>query len=244
MTQIRNVCGILAGLALFAVPSVHAQAPVPSTSKFFVSVDAGAQIASRTLDMSASQTVYDETATVNASLPIGKGFVPGFGAGYRVFDDVFVGITVTFFNNTGSASTSAEIPDPLFFNRPKTVTGTVGDLKHREVAVLPQLIYTRAVTDKIDFVGGVGPAFISVKQDTISSFSVPSGTQSVTFGQSEESKTATGVNGQIGLNYNINEKVAVGAFARYAGAKIELASAAKKLNVGGMQAGVGLRYSF
>lgn len=244
MTQIRKVCGVLAGFALLAVPSAHAQAPSPSTSKYFVSVDIGGQLAARTLDVSASQTVYDEQATVNASLPIGKGVVPGFGVGYRVFDNVFVGVGVTFFSNTGTASTTATIPDPLYFNRPKTVTGTVADLKHREVAVLPQLIYTRAVTDKVDFVGGIGPAIISVKQDTISSFSVAAGTQNVTFGQSEESKTATGVNAQIGLNYNLTEKVAIGAFARYAGAKVELPSAAKKLNVGGMQAGAGIRYSF
>ncbi|MGC4085747.1 MAG: outer membrane beta-barrel protein [Vicinamibacterales bacterium] len=238
------MCGILTGIALFAAPAAYAQAPSPSTSKFFASVDIGAQLAARTLDMAASQTVYDETATVNASLPIGKGVVPGFGVGYRVFGDVFVGVSVTMFSNTGTATTTASIPDPLFFGRPKTVTGTVSDLKHRELAVLPQLMYTRAVTDKIDFVGAVGPAIISLKQDTISSFSVPTGTQNVTFGTIEESKTGTGINGMIGLNYNLTEKVAIGAFARFAGAKVQLASALDKQNVGGMQAGVGLRYNF
>lgn len=244
MSQIRKVCGVLAGLALLAVPHASAQSPSPSTSKVFLSINAGAQLAARTLDMAASQTVYDETATVNASLPIGKGVVPDVGLGYRVFGDVFVGVSVSMFSNTGTASTTASIPDPLFFNRAKTVTGTVADLKHRELAILPQLIYTRAVTDKIDFVGGVGPAIISLTQDTVSSFSVAAGTQNVTFSKAEEKATATGINGSIGLNYNLSDKLALGAFARFAGAKVQLPSAADKQNVGGMQAGAGIRFNF
>ena len=72
---------------------------------------------SRTLDMSSSQTVYDEPATLTASLPIGKGVVPDFGGGYRVWGNVFVGLTVSFFNDTGDAAYTASIPDPLFFGR-------------------------------------------------------------------------------------------------------------------------------
>src|SRR5215208_4570594 len=76
MAQISKVCGFVAAMALAAVPYASAQAPSPSASKFFASVNFGGQLASRTLDVSASQTVYDETATLEASLPIGKGFVP------------------------------------------------------------------------------------------------------------------------------------------------------------------------
>lgn len=244
MAQIRKVCGVLAGFALFAVPYASAQAPAPSTSKVFVSVNAGAQLAARTLDMAASKTVYDETATVSASLPIGKGIVPDFGVGYRVFGDVFVGVSVSMFSNTGTATTTASIPDPLFFNRSKTVTGTVADLKHSELAVLPQVIYTRAVTGKVDFVGAVGPAIISLKQDTVTSFSVAAGTQNVTFSKAEEKGTGTGINASIGLNYNLTDKLGIGAFARFAGAKVQLPSAVEKQNVGGMQAGAGLRINF
>ncbi|MFN7914448.1 MAG: hypothetical protein U0Q55_03850 [Vicinamibacterales bacterium] len=226
------------------MPHADAQSPSPSTSKAFISINAGAQLAARTLDMAASQTVYDETASVSASLPIGKGIVPDVGLGYRVFGDVFVGVSVSMFTNTGTATTTASIPDPLFFNRPKTVTGTMADLKHRELAILPQLIYTRAMTDKVDFVGAVGPAIISLTQDTISSFSVAAGTQNVTFGKTEEKATGTGINGSIGLNYNLNDKLSFGVFARFAGAKVQLASAPEKQNVGGMQGGAGIRYSF
>ncbi|HUR35518.1 MAG TPA: outer membrane beta-barrel protein [Vicinamibacterales bacterium] len=244
MAQIRNVCGFAAAIALLTVTGASAQTPSPSTSRFFASVNIGGQLASRTIDMAASQSIYDETATLNASLPIGKGVVPDFGGGYRVFGDVFVGLTVSFFSNTGTASTTASIPDPLFFNRSKTVTGTQANLEHSETAILPQLIYVRTLTDKLDVVGAIGPAIIKVSQDTVNAFTVPPGTQNVTIAPTNESATGTGVNVSLGVNYNLTERYAVGGFARFAGAKVELAASPDKLNVGGMQIGAGVRVNF
>ena len=244
MAQVTKVCGTVAAVALLAVPYASAQAPAPSTSKFFVSVDAGAQLAPRSITMGATQTVYDETATLNASVDVGKGFVPGFAVGYRVFGDVFVGVGVTMFSNTGDAAYTASIPDPLFFNRNKTVSGTVTGLEHKETAILPTISYARPLTDKIDVVGGIGPSIIRLSQDTVSSFTVAAGTQNVTVGKSTEDGSATGINASIGLNYNLTERFAIGGFARYAGAKVALPSFADKQNVGGMQAGGGLRINF
>ena len=116
MAQIRKVCGLVGLIALFAAPHASAQAPSPSTSKFFVFVDVGGQLQSRTLDMSSTQTVYEEQASLTASLPIGKGVVPDFGGGYRVWGNVFVGLTVSFFNDSGDAAYTASVPDPLFFD--------------------------------------------------------------------------------------------------------------------------------
>jgi len=244
MAQMRKVCGFVALIALFAAPYASAQAPSPSTSKFFVFVNVGGQLMSRTVDMSSTQTVYEEQATLNASLPIGKGVVPDFGGGYRVWGNVFVGVTVSFFNDTGDAAYTASIPDPLFFGRAKTVTGTQTGLKHSEVAVLPELIYSRPVTDKMDVVGKIGPAIIHLSQDIISSFSVPAGTQDVVVSTSSQSGTGAGINASIGLNYNLSDRYAVGGYLRYAGASVQLDASPDKQDVGGMQVGGGIRVNF
>ncbi|MBS1817808.1 MAG: outer membrane beta-barrel protein [Acidobacteria bacterium] len=244
MAQMMKVCGLAAVLAFCAVPFASAQTPAPSTSKFFVSANIGGQLAPRNLDTASSLTVYEEQATLSASTPIGRGILPDFGAGYRVFGDVYVGVTVSMFSKTGDAAYTASVPDPLFFNRAKTVTGTVTGLKHSELGILPQVLYTRALTDKIDFVGGVGPAIFKLKQDIVSGFTVAQGTQNITVTSASESANGTGINASIGANYNLTEKVGIGVVARYAGAKVQLPSAAKKQNVGGMQIGVGIRYNF
>ena len=237
--------GLLAAAALLAAATpAFAQAPAPSTSKFFVSVDIGAQLAPRNLEMGASQTVYEETATLDASFPVGKGVMPGFAVGYRVFGDVFVGVGVTMFSKSADAAYTASIPDPLFFNRSKSVSGTAAGLEHKELAVLPTISYARPLTDKIDLVAGIGPAIISLTQGTVSNFTVAAGTQNVTVTPVSQKKTATGINGSLGLNYNLSDRLAVGGFARFAGAKVELDGLKDKENVGGMQAGVGLRVNF
>ncbi len=237
--------GLVAAAALLAAATpAFAQAPSPSTSKFFVSVDAGAQLAPRTLDMSASQTIYEEPASLNASFPVGKGIVPGFAVGYRVFGDVFVGVGVTMFSKSADAAYTASIPDPVFFNRSKTVTGVAAGLEHKELAILPTISYARALTGKLDVVLGVGPALISLTQDTVSNFTVAPGTQNVTVTPVSQKKSATGINGSLGLNYNLTERLALGGFARFAGAKVQLDGFPDKENVGGMQAGLGLRVNF
>lgn len=244
MAQMRNVCAMVVLLALAAVPRANAQAPSPATSKYFGSFNLGGQFASRTFNTALAQTVYDETATLNASLPIGNGLVTDFGGGYKVWDNVFVGMTISFFSDTDNLNYSANVPDPLVTDRFRTVTGQLADQGHLEVAYLPAIIYTRALTDKIDFIGGIGPAIIHLSQDTITSFTVPAGTQDVNVTPSNDSGTGTGVNVSVGANYNINPRYAVGAYLRYAGAKVELESSPDKVDVGGAQFGVGVRVNF
>lgn len=238
-----GLCVAAAALILSAAPT-QAQTPEPATNKFFASVNIGAQLASRNLDTQVSQTVYDETATLTASTPIGNGVMPDFGVGYRVYGDIFVGVTVSLFSTTSSASTSTVVPDPLVFDRFARANGTVADLKHKETAILPQVIWTTAVTDKIDFVAGAGPAFVRLSQDVVNAFTVPSGTQNVNATIGNETASAVGFGAQIGVNYNLSPRLAVGGFARFAPAKVTLDSGTKDLNVGGMQAGGGLRVNF
>jgi hypothetical protein len=243
MTDTKLAACLLAGVALLAGAST-ASAQSAATDKIFVSANIGGQLASRTLDTTSSLTVYEETATLGASTPIDAGVMYDFGAGYRVWGDLFVGVTVSVFSTTSNAATTARVPNPLFFNRFATVTGTATDLKHRELAVLPQLIYRRALTDKVDLQAGIGPALISLKQDVVGSFAVPAGTQNVNPALTEESVSGTGIAASLDLTYKVGTNWGIGGFARYAGAKVELESGANELNVGGMQAGAGIRLRF
>jgi opacity protein-like surface antigen len=244
MSQIRKVCGLAAVLSVCAASLAGAQTPQPSTSKFFVHFNAGGQVSTRSLGTAVSQTVYDETATLLGSTPIGKGFVPDFGGGYRVWGDVYVGVSFAVFSHTSAADTVASIPDPLVFNNNKVTFGTVDGLKHTEFSVLPELIYVGALTDKIDVVGRVGPAIIHVSQDVVNAFSVPPGSQDAVITPGSESATGTGFNVALGANYNLNERYAVGLLIRYAGAKVSLPSGLEDLSVGGGQLMGGIRVNF
>src|SRR5258708_13743312 len=136
MVNVKHVLGLSAGLAICAA-SVHAQTPTPSTEKFFLNVNVGGLMATRTINAIATKTVHDETATLTSNQPIGRGVVFDFDGGYRVREDFFAGLLLSFFNGSSSATTSATVPDPLFFNRPKTVTRSTRALKPTALASIP-----------------------------------------------------------------------------------------------------------
>lgn len=241
MANVKYALGLCAGLALSAV-SAHAQTPTPSTEKFFLNVNVGGEMATRTINAVARKTIYDETATLASSQPIGRGAVVDFDGGYRVRQDFFAGLLVSFFSKSSDATTSASVPDPIFFNRPKTVTGSTSGLKRSEVAIAPHASWARPLTDNFDITFSGGIAFIHVSQDLVGNFDIAP-PQNITILQTSETANAVGPYAQVDLIYNLKSRYGVGGYLRYAGAKVDLPSIADT-NVGGVQAGGGIRLRF
>src|SRR5262245_28399111 len=235
------VYGLCAGMALYAA-SAHAQTPTPSTERFFLNANVGGELATRTINAVARKTVFDETATLSSSQPVGRGLVVDFDGGYRVRDDFFAGILVSVFSKSSDAATSASIPDQIFFNRPKTVTGSTNDLSRREVAFAPHITWAKPLMDNLDIALSGGIAFIHLSQDLVGDFNV-TGAQNLTILQTTESKNGVGPFAQVDFIYNLKTRYGVGGYVRYAGAKVDLPSQADA-NIGGMQAGGGIRLRF
>jgi hypothetical protein len=241
MAHVKNVLALCAGMALCAA-SVHAQTPTPSTEKFFLNVNLGGQLATRTINQVTSKPVYDETASLSSTQAIGRGVVFDFDGGYRVRQDFFAGLLVSTFSTSSSATTSASIPDPIFFNRPKTVTGSTSGLKRTEVAVAPHVTWSRTLTDNFDVNLSGGLAFIHVSQGVAGDFQVTP-PQTVTILQTTQTKTGTGPFFQVDVIYNLKARWGLGYYLRYAGAKVDLPSV-QNANIGGLQSGGGVRLRF
>lgn len=246
MNSMKLVLRLLTAAAVVGTAApAFAQSPSPATEKVFLNVNVGGQLAKRTFSTASTQTVYEEQARLDATYPIGTGILYDFGVGYRVFGDVFVGVSVSMFSKTGDATTLADVPDPVLFDTPRLdIAGTATGLKRTETAIMPQIIYTRALTDKVDVGLGIGPAIVRLKQDVLSSFTVAPQTQNVTVVKSSESGSGTGIAATLDLTYNLSSRLGVGGFARFAPAKVDLPSAGGKVNVAGMQAGAGIRLRF
>lgn len=243
MKRIDTSLWLCLGLACFAAAPVSAQVSSPATEKLYLNVNVGGQLASRTLQNSASLPIYDETATLSATQPVSKGTVYDVGVGYRVWRDLYAGVVVSSFTTQGDATYTASVPDPLFFNRPKTTTGSATGLKHSEVGINPNVTWARTLTDKINLAIGLGASITKVKQELITGFSVKTGTPEVTVNPGEESGTAKGVYAAVDLIYNLKPMYGVGGFVRYSGGTVNLPSA-PDLNVGGLQVGGGIRLRF
>lgn len=243
MANTKTVLSLMAGMVLVAASGAFAQAAEPSTDKFFVNVNFGGQLADRALGVTVSKTIYEETATLTSTQDVNKGFLFDFGGGVRIWGDIFVGVVVSHFGDNESANYTASIPDPIFFNKPKTVTGTVSDLKRTEWATSPHVLWVFPLTDKMDISAALGIAIINLKTDLLSDFDVPAGTQTPNIVLVNESGTGVGPYAAVDFIYNLSGHYGVGGYVRYAGAKVDLPSSEGE-NVGGMQAGGGIRLRF
>jgi hypothetical protein len=241
MAKIRNVAGLCAGMAVCAA-TVWAQTPTPSTEKFFLNINVGGELAPRTINAVAKKTVYDETASLTSNQPVGRGVVIDFDGGYRVREDFFAGVLVSYFTKSDDATTSAEVPDPVYFNRPKTVTGSTTGLNRTEVAFAPHVTWARPFLDKVDITFSGGIAFIHLSQDLVGDFEVTP-PQNVKILSTTETANGVGPYAQIDFIYNIATRYALGGYVRYAGAKVDL-SLQPGAKIGGMQAGGGVRLRF
>lgn len=243
MKTTQHLLCLTAGILLITASNARAQAPAPATEKFFLNVNVGGQVAARTLGTTVTKPVYDETATLMATQRIGKGAIIDFGGGYRIWEDVFVGVTISRFSNTQTAVFAATVPDPLVTDRPAATTGTVDDLNRTEVGVDPYVLWVTPLLDKLDVSAALGVAIIHVSQDVLGDMDVPVPTQTVNAIVTSESATGTGVYAAVDAIYHLTPRYGVGGFARYAGAKADLPSAGET-NVGGFQVGGGIRLRF
>ena len=241
MANVKYALGLCVGMTLCAA-SVDAQTPSPATEKVFLNVNVGGELATRTLGASVQQTIYFETATLTSNQPIGRGVVYDVDGGYRVRGNLFGGILVSVFQVKSDATTSATIPDPIFFNRPKTVTGSTSDLKRTEVAIIPHVTWALPLLDNMDVTFSVGAAFMKLSQDFVGGFTVTP-PQNLTIVSKKEDASAVGPYAQVDLIFNLASRLGVGGYVRYAGAHVDL-SVEKNANVGGMQAGGGVRLRF
>lgn len=244
MTKTQHLVWLAAGAVWLSAASANAQVAAPATEKIFVNVNFGGQFASRTLTTNVNKTVYDEAASLSASQEIGSGMVFDVTGGYRVWNDVYVGLAITHFGNTQAANYTASIADPLHTDRFTVSTGSVDDLKRTEVGVDPFVLWvTPLFGTKIDLSVALGAAFINTKQDSVTDFTVAPQASVPTIAVVTEKVTAKGVYANVDFIYSLAPRYGVGGFVRYAGGKAKFPIAGES-DAGGLQAGGGIRFRF
>lgn len=238
MNKTTSIAVLIAGLLLAASSSAIAQ----DSSKAFVDINGGAQTQSRSLQTSTSFPLYGETAIINAAQAIDGGGLFDISGGYRIMPALAVGVGFSVFSKSGDGSLLASIPDPLIRNRPATVPASTSGLNHREIGTHLMVVWFVPLFRNIDAAVFAGPSFFQLSQDVMTA-TVPAGTQTVNVATQRQKANATGGNVGVNFNYMFRPRYGAGIFLRYAAASADLPSA-DNVDVGGFQAGGGLRLRF
>lgn len=241
----KTMTAALLCLAFGAAAAPRAEAQMTWTDNAFVNVTGGAQTGSHTLATSTPFDLYDEKGTVSSSQKVGGGGFFDVSAGYKVWRNLAVGLGFSRSGSKASAIVKASVPDPLVYDRPRSVEASASGLKHAENAVHLAGTWMIPVTDTIDVGLSAGPSIFSVKQDLPGGVTVTEpGAAVSTVAVTEVKKTTVGMNLGVDVTYLLTKRIGVGGLARYTWGSADLQGASDGLTVGGLQIGVGGRFRF
>lgn len=235
---------VLMGGILLAT-SVNASAQTSWDDRIFLNVSVGGQVGSRDTTVTLSPTVYGEPASISTIRSVGGSALYDVTVGRPISGNLGAAFSLSGRSASGDATMSASIPDPVFFDRPRTVTDNLPDMTHSERWFGFLATWRVPVNEKFDALLLVGPAVASVKHAAPTVVTVveqPGGPQ-VTPTTENISKSFVGIQAGADLRYMLTENFGVGGFLRVSNASGTLVGDSD-LSVGGFQVGVGVRVRY
>jgi len=215
------------------------------TDKAYASVNIGAQVGDHSLTTNSTLTLYDEQGVTTGTQEVGGGAFFDLGGAYKVHRNLLVGVTYSHAGSKTDVPITAQVPDQIQFDHPRTATGTMSDAKFSENAIHFSAVYMIPVTDKVDVGISAGPSLFMIRQDVPSAITVTEPTPTITSVTANKvNKITGGLNLGVDVTYLLTKKIGGGLIARYTWGTVDIPDAADSLTVGGFQIGVGLRYRF
>jgi hypothetical protein len=249
----RLVTALVLAVILAAENDAAAQT---DESRFFLSVSGAFEPGTQTYADDGTFSLYDETGRQNVSSDdLSSGAVLDFGVGARVAGNFTVGANFHRTSGLGEATVAGQAPHPIFFDRPRSFSATVADMKRTEQALHLSLGYRVALGQKLDLHVYAGPSQFRFTQDVVSGVNISEAGgafTAVNAANVTSTRKANAWGGHVGadVSYPLYQSgttsFRLGGFVRYAEASSEflVVSNTVTTKVGGVQIGGGLRVRF
>jgi hypothetical protein len=195
---------------------------------------------------------HDETGFFDAHYHVTKHYSMDAEIATRIWKALGFGIAVSHVGEPTRAVLDAQVPNPYFFNFPRTTEGVAKSLKRREFGLHLQGQYWRAFGESFLLRVTWGPSIFAVRQDLVSQ--IVTRESSVDFGRVSlvNHRTRTFTVGSFGVNVGfdgilfVTERIGLGFNMRHSNGKatVDVADQPTLLELGGVQAAGGLRFAF
>ena len=228
------------------------QAPPPSRG--FIALNGVYQATSSSFTDRFEFQEFVETGTVETTFEAKPALGIDGAAGIRFWRNVGIGAGFTTYapgsRNDAGGRVTARIPHPLEFNRHREVSGEAS-LRRGETAFHVNLLYFIPVGEKMQAVIGAGPTFFQAEQGFVDrvlyDHEYPYDT--ATFRSADvDNETASGVgfNAGVDLSWRFSRWFGAGGMVRFTQGTLSFTPANRsvKVDVGGLQAGAGIRVLF
>ncbi len=246
--------GYVLAITIMSGGSLSAQTVTSQPPRFhgFVVVNGGYQLASNDFADGATRRQYAEDGRIDTSYKVKAGPALDIAGGAHVWKQLGVSVGVSRFSTSTPATLTGTVPHPFFFNRLRSVSGSVSGLKREELAVHVQGRGILQLSQRFEVMVFGGPSFFQVKQAVVADFTISESYpyddatfQSATTSEPKASRIGFNAGGDVAFFFS--RQVGVGATAQYAGTTVEVAAAGgskRELKVGGGKVGFGLRLRF
>lgn len=248
-TLLAAVCMVAFAHGAQAQPARRARA---QSQKIRISINAADQVTSRTLSQNFSVPVNAEPASIATAIDVMSAPMFDVGGSYRFLNRLAAGVAYSVLSKTVGGTVDAKIPHPFFFNQPRSISGDLSDLQHRESTVHVFAMYMLPLSARLEIGVFGGPSFFSVKQDFANDIqyqaSYPFDTASFSGAPTETiSRSATGYNVGTDIAWRLSKTLAVGGLIRFTGASTTFdvtSGNTVDADIGGLQTGAGIRIIF
>jgi hypothetical protein len=233
-------------LSIAALPAVAADDPY----KVKLLLGGGYQLGSEAFDQTLSFDQYLESATIATAYEADK--APGLDVGiqWNAFKSVGFSLGATLYNRDLAGTFNASFPHPLFFDEPRTATGTISG-KMKETAGHLNVVFF-GKSGSLDLSAWAGVSLFKVDAELLRtveySQAYPYDTVTVTNAPlASADDTPIGFNVGASVDYRFSKSIGFGVQGRFARAKAKLAAGGSpevEVDAGGLQVGGGLRFYF
>ena len=221
--------------------------------KFGIHFNGGYQGGSHRVTDTFAFRAYGEDARFSSAMESSGGGLFDIGGSLLVWRDLSVGASYTQLTGSSSATVTGNMPHPIEFDSPRTITPQSLSLTHEERAghIFGAWRVPVQQVEHLDVSIFGGLSLFNVTQGVVTNVTVsePGGPPfaSVTVDQVQTGEyRKNGVGGHVGVDvtYMFSDHVGAGFLARFAGGSVDLPSGTVSLSVGGMQIGGGVRFRF
>jgi len=237
-----------------AVAGAQGRGPRTSSRKpgdLTIDLNVGSQLTGDDLTQQFSVIKNAEPAPIRVAQPFAAGVFFDGGATVRVRRRFGIAVAVSVLPHDHDATIAASVPHPVFFNQPRSLTGTT-PLSQSQTAVHIDAAYLAPPHGRLSVTFLAGVSIVHVEQSLVTDinvsdpypFDAPTLASATT---TTASATPVGFNVGLDVTWRRWRRAGVGALVRYSRASATLSpgtAGATSFAAGGLQAGVGFRFGF
>ena len=237
-----------------AAPCLHAAEPAnaPAPDRVRVVLNGAVWFTNPSFADTRQYTEYAETTTVHTSYSVKTGFGPDLAVQLSLYRGlgVLVGYSLTSRNEDGHFD--AQVPHPLYLDRPRSLSGDLTGYKYKEGAVYLDLALA-GTSGRVDWGLFAGATLFQVEADLLDRLAYhdtyPYDDLTLASAPARRVKASpAGVNVGGRLDYRLGRTFGLGVQLRYSTGSVKLRATPDatqaSFNAGGLQAGAGLRLYF